>query len=103
MDAMVQYRDPGPIGFDAVIERSDGAGAYVTFPFSALETFGVRARVPVKVRFDGNVDYTGSLAPYAGEHRLGVRKDIQGSLRKTYGDRVRVELRLDTTRADVVS
>jgi hypothetical protein len=102
MDAMVQYRDPGPIAFDAVIERSDGPGAYVTFPLSTLDTFGVRARVPVKARFDDTADYTGSLAPYAGEHRLGVRKDIQGSLGKTHGDRIHVEIRLDTTRAETV-
>lgn len=98
---MVQYRDPGPIVFDAVIERPDGPGAYITFPFNTVEVFGVRARVPVKARFDDRVDYTGSLAPYGGRHRLGVRKDIQNSLGKTHGDRVSVELVLDTDRADV--
>src|ERR1700682_6510265 len=92
MDAMVQYRDPGPIAFDAVIARPDGPGAFVTFPFSALDTFGVRSKVPVKARFDGTVDYTGSLAPYGGEHRLGVRKDVQDSLGKSYGDPVHVEI-----------
>lgn len=98
---MVAYRDPGPITFDAVIERPDQPGAFVTFPFSALEVFGVRARVPVKVRFDDAVDYTGSLAPYGGQHRLGVRKDIQSALGKTHGDTVRVEVVLDTDRAEV--
>lgn len=99
---MVQYHDPGPIVFDAVIERPDGPGAYVTFPFNTVDVFGVRTRVPVKARFDNGVDYTGSLAPYGGQHRLGVRKDIQKSLAKTYGDCVTVELVLDTDRADVV-
>jgi hypothetical protein len=97
---MVLYRDPGPIVFDAVIERPDGPGAYVTFPFNAVDVFGVRARVPVKARFDDSVDYTGSLAPYGGQHRLGVRSDIQESLGKTHGDNVSVELTLDTDRAD---
>lgn len=100
-ETMVQYRDPGPIVFDAVIERSDGPGAYVTFPFSAVDVFGVRARVPVKAQFDDTVDYTGSLAPYGGQHRLGVRKDIQKSLGKNHGDTVSVSLILDTDRADV--
>jgi hypothetical protein len=100
-ETMVQYRDPGPIVFDAVIERPDGPGAYVTFPLSAVDLFGVRARVPVKARFDDTVDYTGSLAPYGGQHRLGVRKDIQKSLGKNYGDTVNVSLILDTDRADV--
>jgi hypothetical protein len=98
---MVQYRDPGPIVFDAIIERPDGPGAYVTFPFSAVDLFGVRARVPVKARFDDTVDYTGSLSPYGDQHRLGVRKDIQKSLRKNHGDTVSVSLVLDTDRADV--
>ncbi|MGE2814525.1 DUF1905 domain-containing protein [Mycobacterium heidelbergense] len=100
---MVQYRDPGPIVFDAVIERPDGPGAYVTFPFNTVAVFGVRARVPVKARFDDRVAYTGSLAPYGGQHRLGVRKAIQKSLGKTHGDSVSVELVLDTDRADVAS
>jgi hypothetical protein len=102
-ETMVQYRDPGPIVFDAVIERPDGPGAYVTFPSSALEVFGVRAQVPVKARFDDTVDYTGSLAPYDGQHRLGVRKDIQTSLGKTLGDNVSVRLILDRDRADVAA
>jgi len=54
----------------------------VTFSFSAVEMFGVRARVPVKARFDDTVDCTGSLAPYHGKRRLGVRKDIQKALGK---------------------
>jgi hypothetical protein len=100
---MVQYRDPGPIAFDAEIERPDQPGAYVTFPFSAMDKYGVRARVPVTVRFDDSVDYTGSLAPYGGKHRLGVRKDILASLGKTHGDTLHVEVRLDTTRAEVAN
>jgi hypothetical protein len=99
---MVQYLDPGPVAFDAVIERPDQPGAFVTFPFNAMDVYGVRARVPVKVRFDDAVDYTGSLAPYGGRHRLGMRKDIQAALGKTHGDTVHVEVRLDTTRADVI-
>jgi hypothetical protein len=98
---MVQYRDPGRVVFDAVIERPDGPGAYVTFPFNVVDLFGVRARVPVKARFDDSVDYTGSLAPYGGKHRLGVRNDVQKSLGKSHGDNVSVQLILDTDRADV--
>ncbi|OKH80042.1 hypothetical protein EB75_21530 [Mycobacterium sp. ST-F2] len=97
----MQYRDPGPIVFDAVIERPDGPGAYVTFPFNTIDLFGVRTRVPVKVRFDDIVDYTGSLAPYGGKHRLGVLKDIMKTLGKSHGHSVHVALVLDTDRADV--
>ena len=98
---MVTYRNPGPISFDAVIEKPDRPGAYVEFPFSSVELFGVRARVPVHVRFDDTVDYTGSLAPYGGRHILGVRKEIQDTLGKSHGDTVHVELSLDTERAEV--
>jgi hypothetical protein len=45
----------------------------------------------------------GSLAPYGGQYRLGVRKDIQKSLGKTHGDNVSVQLILDTDRADVAN
>ncbi|HYZ68672.1 MAG TPA: hypothetical protein VE666_12890 [Mycobacterium sp.] len=40
---MVQYRDPGPIAFDAEIERPDQPRAFVTFRFGALHVYGVRA------------------------------------------------------------
>ncbi|MBA0045830.1 DUF1905 domain-containing protein [Mycobacterium sp. NPDC050853] len=96
---MVEYRDPGTITFDAMIEKPEGPGAYVEFPFSVVDTFGVKARVPVRVVFDGSVTYTGSLAPYGGKHLLGVRKDIQAQLGKGPGDRVTVELRLDADRS----
>jgi Domain of unknown function (DUF1905) len=87
--------------FDATIERPDGPGAFVTIPFDCVDVFGVRARVPVKVRFDESVDYIGSLAPYGGSHRLGVRKDVQSALHKTHGDTVHVEVRLDPNRAEL--
>ncbi|MGH3725727.1 MAG: DUF1905 domain-containing protein [Mycobacterium sp.] len=96
---MVEYRDPGVIRFEAKIEKPEGPGAFVEFPFSAVDTFGVKARVPVHAVFDGSVTYTGSLAPYGGKHLLGVRKDIQEQLGKGPGDRVTVEIRLDTERA----
>jgi uncharacterized protein DUF1905 len=87
--------------FDAMIERPDGPGAFVTFPLDCADVFGVRARVPVMARFDDAVDYSGSLAPYGGRHRLGMRKDVQSALGKTHGDTVHVELRLDKDRAEL--
>lgn len=96
---MVDYRDPGPITFEATIEKPDGPGAFVEFPLSTVDTFGVRARVPVCAVFDGIVEYTGSLAPYGGRHLLGVRKDVMAQLGKGPGDRVNVEIRLDLSRS----
>jgi L-fucose isomerase-like protein len=95
---MATYRDPGPLTFDAVIQRADatGSSAFVEFPHDAHETFGVRGRVPVRVRFD-DVDYQGSLVAYGGPHLVLVRTDIQDTIGKHAGDTVRVELRLDTS------
>ncbi|TDZ75770.1 hypothetical protein DE4585_02151 [Mycobacteroides salmoniphilum] len=95
---MVEYHDPGPITFEATIEKPEGPGTFVEFPFSVIDTFGVNARVPVRAVFDGAVTYTGSLAPYGGKHLLGVRKDIQAQLGKGPGDRVTVQVSLDTDR-----
>jgi hypothetical protein len=95
---MATYRDPGPLTFDAVIQRADvtGSSAFVEFPHDAKETFGVRGRVPVRVQFDG-VDYRGSLVTYGGPHLVLVRTDIQHAIGKHAGDTVRVELQLDTS------
>lgn len=57
---MPVYRDPGPIGFDAMIVRADltGSSVFVEFPHSVPELLGVNGRVPIRATFDGH--------PYAG-------------------------------------
>lgn len=94
---MVAYRNPGPLEFDAVIERADliGSSAFVPFPFDTKEQFGTAGRVPVTVRFD-NIDYRGSLVTYGGSHLILVLTDIQNRLGKGPGDSVRVRIELDT-------
>ncbi len=87
--------DPGPIEFDAPIQRYDGGGSFVTAPFDVAETFGTRARVPVVARYDGQ-SYRGSLAPYGGQHMVVIPLSVQDAIGKTAGDVVHVELRLDT-------
>jgi Domain of unknown function (DUF1905)/Bacteriocin-protection, YdeI or OmpD-Associated len=96
---MAELRNPGPLEFDAVIQPASetGGGAYVSFPFDVVETFGVKGRVPVKVRFD-DVLYTGSLVKYGRpEHIMPLLKEIQQKLGKTIGDEVHVTLELDTS------
>lgn len=95
---MAQYRDPGPIEFDAVIQRSAviGSAAYVEFPHSVPEIFGASGRVPVMAAFDG-VGYRGSLVTYGDAHLLLVRSDVQEEIGKAAGDTVRVSLTLDTS------
>jgi len=95
---MVSYRNPGPLEFDAVIERADvsGSSAFVRFPWSVPDLFGVKGRVPVAARFDG-VDYRGSLVTYGGpSHLLLVLTEIRERLGKQPGDSVHVSLVLDT-------
>ncbi|WP_167140265.1 YdeI/OmpD-associated family protein [Diaminobutyricimonas sp. TR449] len=94
---MVNYRNPGVLSFDAVIQRADvsGSSAFVEFPFSVSELFGVKGRVPVTARFDGH-PYRGSLVTYGGPHLILVRSDVQRAIGKAAGDSVHVEIELDT-------
>jgi len=78
--------------FEAAIQPSRGWGAFVIFPHSTLQEFGIKGRVPVQALF-GGIPYTGSLMPSgSGFHFLGVRKSIRDQLGKEPGDLVRVEL-----------
>ncbi len=97
MSAMVSYRNPGPVEFDAVLTRADvtGSSAFVEFPFSVPELFGVKGRVPVTARFDG-VSYRGSLVTYGGPHLILVRTDLQRQIGKSPGDTIHVVIELDT-------
>ena len=52
-----------PIHFVAKLEAGDGGGAYVIFPYSTEEKFGIKGRVPVNATIDGE-PYLGSLVKY---------------------------------------
>ncbi len=93
-------RDPGPIEFEAVLERSDDSGAacFVAFPFDLKTTYGKGNLVPVQVIYDGHAHYQGSLAYMGGNHALLlVRKDVLAQLGKDAGQRVHVRVTLDTS------
>jgi D-alanine-D-alanine ligase-like ATP-grasp enzyme len=78
--------------FEAALQRSHGWGAFVIFPHSTEQEFGIKGRVPVQALF-GGIPYTGSLMPSgAGYHFLGVTKAIREQLGKAAGDLIRVEL-----------
>lgn len=96
---MPEFTDPGALSFDADIVRADetGAAAFVAFPYSVPEIFGVKGRVPVTARFDDQVDYRGSLVTYGDGHLIIVRSDVQHALCKAAGDRVHVTITLDTS------
>ena len=91
--------DPGPIEFDAILERSNASGSacFVPFERDLKRTFGKGNLVPIRATFDGAVDYRGSLANMGGEHAvLLVRSDVLAKLGKRSGDPVRVRVVLDT-------
>jgi hypothetical protein len=98
---MVDYRDPGPLEFDAVILRNTDVAnstAWVAFPHSVPELFGVKGRVPVTATFDGE-PYRGSLMKMGGgdTHLLGMLREIRETIGKQPGDTVHVTVLLDTT------
>ncbi len=91
----ITYKNPGPISFEAKIERTEGGGAFVGFPFDVEKLFGVKGRVPVKVTFDG-IPYRGSMVRMGSErHLLLLLKEIRETLGKDKGDRIRVSVELD--------
>jgi hypothetical protein len=103
---MPTYTDPGPVRFEgAILHNTDtpNSSAFIEFPFSVLELFGVQGRVPVRATFDG-IPYAGSLMKMGeGNHLLLIQKAIREQLGKEKGAQVSVTVKLDTTprRADV--
>ena len=96
--ALTPLPDPGPLEFEATLLRSDASGAacFVDFPWKLKETFGRGNLVPVRVLWDGQVEYQGSLAMMGGEAAMLLcRKDVVAKLGKTAGDRVHVRVELD--------
>jgi hypothetical protein len=78
--------------FSAKIERGPGGGAFVRFPHSVENEFGIKGRVPVNVLFDG-FSYTGSLMPSGRQqHVLGILKAIREQAGKHLGDTISVQL-----------
>ncbi|TAJ50065.1 MAG: DUF1905 domain-containing protein [Herbiconiux sp.] len=96
---MVDYRDPGPVEFDAEILRNTdvaNSSAWVAFPYSVPELFGVKGRVPITAEIDGE-PYRGSLANMGGPaHIFPVLREIRERIGKEPGETVHVTVRLDT-------
>lgn len=97
---MSELKNPGPIEFDATIEREEevvNSSAWINFPMDLKETYGKGNLVPVVATFDGKVRYQGSLAKMGGrEACLILRKDVREQLGKQPGDTVHVRVELDT-------
>lgn len=83
--------------FSAIIQHNpQNGGCWVEVPFDVTAEFGV-LRPKVKVIFEGNTEYRGSLVRMeGGPHILGVRKDIREAIGKHPGDEISIQLELDT-------
>ena len=93
---MPNYTNPGIIEFDGVVNRTDGGGAFVDFPYSVEELFNVRGRVPITATFDG-LPYQGSMVNMGGSmHRILMLKSIREQLGLDRGDLVHMTVELDT-------
>jgi hypothetical protein len=77
-----------------IINAGDG-GAFVEVPFDVEKVFGSK-RPRVKATFDG-VPYRGLLVRMGGpNHILIILKDIRAQIGKSFGDKVKVTVELDT-------
>lgn len=78
-----RFRAPGtssPAAFEAVLltdpqSRTPNATGIV-IPFSVLEVFGTRGRVPVRGTVNGFA-FRSSLAPYGGKHYMAVNRQMR--------------------------
>jgi Bacteriocin-protection, YdeI or OmpD-Associated/Domain of unknown function (DUF1905) len=80
--------------FTADLERAGTSSAMLPIPFDVKEAFG-RARPPVRVTIRGHTWRT-TPAVYGGVSYIGLNKDVRTAAGVDVGDRVRVELELDT-------
>jgi hypothetical protein len=80
--------------FTADLERAGTSSAMLPIPFDVKEAFG-RARPPVRVTIRGHTWRT-TPAVYGGVAYIGLTKDVRAAAGVDVGDRVRVELELDT-------
>lgn len=87
-----------PIQFEAtLVELADGKVGLVA-PFSAVDVFGVRERIPVQGTCN-EVAYSGWLNPIgSGQHAYALTKTMARQLRLRVGDTIRVTMELDNTK-----
>jgi hypothetical protein len=69
--------------------------AALTFPFSTLEVFGTKARVPVRFWVDGH-EFRSSLAPMGGEHMMVFNLEMRQKTGYKAGDTIHIIMERDT-------
>jgi hypothetical protein len=81
--------------FTAIIQNTDGGGAYVEVPFDVEAAFGSK-RPKIKALIEG-IPYRGILTRMGTDcHILGIRKEIREQAGKTFGDKVTITVEPDT-------
>ncbi len=81
--------------FTAIIQNAGGGGAFVEVPFDVEAAFGAK-KPKVKATIEG-IPYRGILVRMGTEyHLLIVLKSIREQAGKTFGDKIKVTVELDT-------
>lgn len=85
----------GKHAFTAVIQNAGGGGAFVEIPFDVEKAFGSK-KPKVKATIEG-IPYRGILTRMGTEyHMLIILKAIREQAGRTFGDRVKISVELDT-------
>jgi len=74
--------------------------AVITFPYSALDVFGTKGRVPVRFSVDGHV-FRSSLAPMGGEHIIPFNAEMRAKTGYKAGDTIHVIMEKDNEPREV--
>ncbi|MBC7879213.1 MAG: DUF1905 domain-containing protein [Anaerolineales bacterium] len=81
--------------FTATIQNEGSGGAFVEVPFDVEKAFGEK-KPKVKAVIEG-VPYRGTLVRMGSEcHLLIILKSIREQIGKTFGDKVKITVELDT-------
>ncbi|MBL8051399.1 MAG: DUF1905 domain-containing protein [Anaerolineales bacterium] len=81
--------------FTATIQNAGGGGAFVEVPFDVEKAFEAK-RPKIKANIEG-VPYRGILTRMGTDfHMLIILKDIREKIGKTFGDKIKITVELDT-------
>lgn len=85
--------------FETKLVRPAGVGTwtFAPIPFDLAEEVGVRARIRVKGTVDGKQFHCSLLPAGGGKHFIVVKKELRDAIGKKNGERVKVEMDLDST------
>ncbi|HLV89246.1 MAG TPA: YdeI/OmpD-associated family protein [Candidatus Sulfotelmatobacter sp.] len=87
--------------FKIKLEGKEGSSvAGLIFPFDIVETFGTRARVPVRGTING-FGFRSSLMPMGGCHMMAVNKTMREGAKAKAGDVVDVVMERDNAERTV--